>query len=152
MTAKTVVQQPPPLPPNSTVSNASPSIPEHRAVHKIRLDALSHNYKQVESAANQQKCNVIVVVKADGYGHGALATAIHLADDVGADAFAVATLEEGIALRKAFQQNPPGNTTAILGGPRTSKPQPTIAPSKNSSSPTLRLSHEMARTFLLALL
>lgn len=31
-----------------------------------------------------------------------------LADNVGADAFAVATLEEGIALRKAFQQTPPG--------------------------------------------
>ena len=100
-------------------NNASAS---HRAIHKIRLNALSHNYEQVESAANQQKCSVIVVVKADGYGHGALASALHLADDVGADAFAVATLEEGIALRKAFIQNPPGNTSAILGGGAKGKP------------------------------
>jgi hypothetical protein len=63
----------------------------HRAVHKIRLSALSHNYSEVESAANQQRCSVIVVVKADGYGHGAIATALYLADNMGADAFAVAT-------------------------------------------------------------
>lgn len=65
----------------------------HRAVHKIRLSALSHNYSEVESAANRQKCSVIVVVKADGYGHGAIPSAIFLADKIGADAFAVATLE-----------------------------------------------------------
>jgi len=41
-------------------------------------------------------------------GHGAIPTALHLADSCGANAFAVATLEEGIALRKAFAENPPG--------------------------------------------
>jgi alanine racemase len=45
---------------------------------------------------------VIVVTKADGYGHGSIETALHLADYCGADAFAVATIEEGIALRKAL--------------------------------------------------
>ena len=65
----------------------------HRAVHKIRLSALVHNFSEVESAANRQKCSVIVVVKADGYGHGAIPSALYLADTTGADAFAVATLE-----------------------------------------------------------
>lgn len=65
----------------------------HRAVHKLRLSGLSHNYSEVESAANRQRCSVIVVVKADGYGHGAIPSAIFLADKIGADAFAVATLE-----------------------------------------------------------
>ena len=78
-----------------------------RAVHQIRLSAISHNFTCVESAATRQRCAVIVVVKADGYGHGAIESAIHLADNVGADAFAVATLEEGIALRKAFESTPP---------------------------------------------
>lgn len=68
----------------------------HRAVHKIRLSALSHNYSEVESAANRQRCSVIVVVKADGYGHGAIPSAIFLADKIGADAFAVATLEVSV--------------------------------------------------------
>ncbi len=48
---------------------------------------------------------MITVVKADGYGHGALFTACHLVEKCGADAFAVATLEEGVALRKALQEN-----------------------------------------------
>ena len=73
----------------------------YRAVHQIRLPALIHNYNLVEAAAAQQMCNVIVVVKADGYGHGAIRTALHMADK-GADAFAVATLEEAILLRKAL--------------------------------------------------
>ena len=83
----------------------------HRAVHQIRLAALSHNYSCVESAATRQRCSVIVVVKADGYGHGAIESAVHLADAVGADAFAVATLEEGIALRKAFENTPPAHSS-----------------------------------------
>ena len=86
------------------VSDAQPVDTIHRAVHKIRSSALCHNYSEVESAANRQRCSVIVVVKADGYGHGAIATALFLADNMGADCFAVATVEEGIALRKAFQQ------------------------------------------------
>lgn len=76
----------------------------YRAVHRIRLSALAHNYAEIESAANRQRCSVIVVVKADGYGHGAIPTALFLADVAGADSFAVATLEEAIALRRAFQR------------------------------------------------
>jgi alanine racemase len=81
-----------------------------RARHTIRLSSIRHNFNVVSSAANKQKCTVITVVKADGYGHGAIATAVHLADYCGADAFAVATLDEGIALRKALMDT----TTATL--------------------------------------
>mmetsp|Transcript_7518 Transcript_7518/g.18082 ORF Transcript_7518/g.18082 Transcript_7518/m.18082 type:complete len:494 (+) Transcript_7518:20-1501(+) len=95
-----------------------PNVPssELRAVHKIHLARLHHNYIEVEAAANRQRCSVIVVVKADGYGHGSIATALFLADNMGADAFAVATLEEGIALRKAFQDTPPGMQYKLAGG------------------------------------
>ena len=99
---------------SNTSSNASDT--KHRAVHQIRLSALTHNYNCVESAANRQKCSVIVVVKADGYGHGAIATAIHLSDSAGADSFAVATLEEAIALRKAFETTPPGGAKHLVNG------------------------------------
>lgn len=87
---------------------------EHRVAHRIRLSALEHNYACVEAAANEQRCSVITVVKADGYGHGAIATALHLADCCGADAFAVATLEEAIQLRRAFESNPPGRWSKQL--------------------------------------
>lgn len=87
---------------------------KNRAVHMVRLSALQHNFQTVESAAARQRCSVIAVVKADGYGHGANATALHLADCCGADAFAVATLDEAISLRKAFAQNPPGRWSRQL--------------------------------------
>mmetsp|Transcript_13581 Transcript_13581/g.27652 ORF Transcript_13581/g.27652 Transcript_13581/m.27652 type:complete len:979 (+) Transcript_13581:182-3118(+) len=77
----------------------------NRAIHRIHLPSIRHNYNVVQSAAAQQQCQVITVVKADGYGHGALFTACHLVEKCGADAFAVATLEEGVALRKALQEN-----------------------------------------------
>ncbi|KAL3774803.1 hypothetical protein ACHAWO_010337 [Cyclotella atomus] len=64
-----------------------------------------HNYNVVQSTAAQQQCQVIVVVKADGYGHGSILTTCHLVECCGADAFAVATLEEGVALRKALDEH-----------------------------------------------
>lgn len=101
---------PPPLPPLPPLPDRSDDdSSSHRAIHRIHLKALEHNYACVEAAANRQRCSVIVVVKADGYGHGAISTALHLADACGAEAFAVATLEEGIALRRAFASNPPGH-------------------------------------------
>lgn len=107
--------------PNNTTNNPLQPPPladtnPYRAVHKVRLAALAHNYGEVESAANRQRCSVIVVVKADGYGHGAIPTAVFLADSVGADAFAVATLEEAITLRRALQQTakvPPGDLVLL---------------------------------------
>lgn len=56
-----------------------------------------------------------MILPADGYGHGAIATALYLADNMGADCFAVATLEEGVALRRAFQDTPPGMQYAPSG-------------------------------------
>jgi hypothetical protein len=47
------------------------------------------------------------------YGHGAIATALYLSDSVGADAFAVATLEEAIALRKAFLETVGGSSNSL---------------------------------------
>jgi len=77
---------------------------------------------------------VIVVVKADGYGHGAIESALHLADHVGADAFAVATLEEGIALRRAFETTPP--TSRLKNNPvqRTQQQQQHLQNQQNLSS------------------
>jgi len=108
--------------------------PDERAVHRIQLSALRHNYAVVESAANRQRCSVIVVVKADGYGHGAVETALHLADYCGADAFAVATLEEGIALRHAFLNSIPG--TGGDGAIGKANINPTSTAASSSAIPT----------------
>mmetsp|Transcript_3148 Transcript_3148/g.4666 ORF Transcript_3148/g.4666 Transcript_3148/m.4666 type:complete len:648 (-) Transcript_3148:413-2356(-) len=86
-----------------TVCDEGGNDSKFRSVHRISLSALSHNYYNVAAVASNQRCDVICVVKADGYGHGAIDTAIHLADNVGANAFAVATLEEAVELRKALE-------------------------------------------------
>jgi alanine racemase len=63
---------------------------------RIDTDALRHNLRTVRSRAGQAR--VLAVVKANAYGHGLVPTAQALAD---ADGFAVARLEEGLALRAA---------------------------------------------------
>lgn len=73
---------------------------EHRpTVAIIDLDAITHNVKEMRRylAENQQ---LYAVVKADAYGHGAVPVA-QAAYAAGADGFAVATVDEGIELRRA---------------------------------------------------
>jgi hypothetical protein len=101
-------------------SNANCHHHPYRATHQIRLSALRHNYWVISSAASRQQCGVIVVVKADGYGHGAIETALHLADYCGADAFAVATVDEGVALRKALNHHK--SNAAVVPSPGTLNP------------------------------
>ena len=62
----------------------------------IDTAALRHNLGTIRAYAPGAK--VMAVIKANAYGHGLVSTALALAD---ADSFAVARLEEGIALRSA---------------------------------------------------
>lgn len=73
----------------------------------IDLDAIRYNYQFLKSIAPD--CKVVAVIKADAYGHGAIevARALPLAD-----AFAVATTQEAISLRKAHVEQ----KIIVLGG------------------------------------
>ncbi|HET9329763.1 MAG TPA: alanine racemase [Steroidobacteraceae bacterium] len=62
----------------------------------IDTQALRHNLNVIRVRAGRAR--VIAVVKANAYGHGLVGTALSLH---GADAYAVARLEEGMALRAA---------------------------------------------------
>ncbi len=73
-----------------------------RAWREIDLDALRHNARVLQSAL-APGCKLMAVVKADGYGHGALTVAQCLAEQ-GVDAFATATLDEAVALRRGGVQ------------------------------------------------
>lgn len=66
----------------------------------LDLDAFRHNLAKVRGCAPGAK--VMAVVKANGYGHGVLRIAEALR---GADAFAVARVDEGIRLRMAGFRN-----------------------------------------------
>lgn len=70
-----------------------------RAWREVDLGALYHNARVLTQAAGPG-CELMAVVKADAYGHGAriVARALFRA---GIRTFAVACLEEGIALRRA---------------------------------------------------
>jgi len=61
--------------------------------------ALRWNFKQIRALVGP-RVKILAMVKANGYGHGAVAVAKTLAA-AGADAFGVATVEEGIELRRA---------------------------------------------------
>ena len=68
---------------------------------RIDHDALRHNLALARSLAPDSR--LMAVVKADGYGHGLLRVASALRT---ADAFAVLTLEDAVALRDAGYRHP----------------------------------------------
>ncbi len=72
------------------------------ATATINLDAIRHNYRLAKSVAPEQQA--IAIIKADGYGHGAIKLAKALESE--ADAFGVACIEEAMELRTAGIQLP----------------------------------------------
>lgn len=70
-----------------------------RAWREVDLNALVHNARGLQGVL-APGCRLMAVVKADAYGHGAVPVARRLEAE-GVKAFAVACLEEGIALRRS---------------------------------------------------
>ncbi len=68
---------------------------------EINLDNLAHNIQEVRRVTREEAL-VTAVIKADGYGHGAVAIGQTLLEN-GADRFAVATLSEAIQLRSVYK-------------------------------------------------
>ena len=71
----------------------------YRACAEIDLDALEYNITKIREKIGADT-KLMCVIKANAYGHGAVVFARELAA-MGADSFAVATLEEGIELRRS---------------------------------------------------
>ena len=69
---------------------------------RVSLANLVHNCRQAQAQAPDS--SLMAVIKADAYGHGALACAKALQSE--ADAFAVATLDEALELRGGGIQDP----------------------------------------------
>ncbi|WCR28799.1 serine racemase VanT catalytic subunit [Paenibacillus thiaminolyticus] len=69
-----------------------------RAWAEIRLDDVTHNVRELRGLLPPD-CELMAVVKADAYGHGSIPVARHLSR-IGVRHFAVADVEEGIALRR----------------------------------------------------
>lgn len=69
-----------------------------RAYAEVDLDSLRHNIMTIKSIL-PKKCELMAVVKANAYGHGMYEIAT-TSERMGVKAFATATIEEGIRLRK----------------------------------------------------
>ncbi len=69
-----------------------------RAWAEINLDNLGSNVRQLKSILPKD-CGIMAVVKANAYGHGDIEIAGEL-NKLGIHAFAVATVEEGVNLRR----------------------------------------------------
>ncbi|WP_018347818.1 alanine racemase [Longispora albida] len=85
-----------------------------QAEASIELDAITANVARLKAATSAE---VMAVLKADGYGHGAVQTA-HAALAGGATRFGVATIEEALKLRAAGITAPVLAWLAAPGMPR----------------------------------
>lgn len=83
-----------------------------RGTVKINLDAIVHNYQYAKKLAPNSK--TVAVIKANGYGHGAIPIAKVLENN-GVDGFAVANVKEGVNLREAGVRH---SHLVILQGPQ----------------------------------
>jgi len=63
----------------------------------VSLDDIKHNYKVIRSHVAPET-KIMAIVKADGYGHGAVQTA-RVLSEMGADMFGVSNLDEARQLR-----------------------------------------------------
>lgn len=70
----------------------------HRVHAEINIDYIAQNLHAIKAYVGEDK-EVMVVIKADGYGHGAIPIARQLYE-AGIDSIGVATLQEAVALRK----------------------------------------------------
>lgn len=80
------------------------ALQQQRAWVNIDLDALTHNVTVLKQWLNPQT-KLMTVIKADAYGHGAVKVAQSVIK-AGVETVAIATLAEGIQLRKAEIQVP----------------------------------------------
>lgn len=75
-----------------------------RSWAEINLDCAIHNYNEIRNRTSGS-AKLCCVVKADGYGHGAV-TLSRLYEKLGADWFAVSNIEEAMQLRDAGISRP----------------------------------------------
>lgn len=71
---------------------------------EISLNAIEHNYNVIRNKV-ADGTKVCCVIKADGYGHGAVELS-QIYEKIGADFFAVSNIDEGIEIRKGGSKLP----------------------------------------------
>jgi alanine racemase len=83
-----------------TTDNRQPTTGRRPTWAEISLANLVHNYRTIKAYLHDQ-AQLMAVVKANAYGHGAARCARALETEAQADWFGVALVEEGVELRRA---------------------------------------------------
>lgn len=107
---------------------------------EIDLDALTRNIAAARSLAGP-RTRVLLVVKADAYGHGAVEVA-RVATASGIDMLGVATLHEGIELRQAGIDSP----IVILSPPMVDETERIVDYGLSCTVPSLGIARALSRT------
>ena len=89
--------------------------PYRRVWACVNLDALHDNLRQI-AACRKNDAGIIAVIKADGYGHGAVMLAREMDEIPEVIGYAVATEEEAIAGRCRNQKARDGARLYLPGG------------------------------------
>ncbi|MBM3306737.1 MAG: alanine racemase [Candidatus Eisenbacteria bacterium] len=106
---------------------------------EIDLDALVHNLGTIRSRIGAGR-RILLVVKADAYGHGAVEVA-RVAVRSGVDVLGVATLQEGIELRQASIDAP----VLILSPPMEDETEDIAEYDLSCTVPSLSIARALAR-------
>ena len=95
------------IPYTSNISSKEDGILEQylRAYAEVDLAAIGHNIAEVRRNVGDE-VKICAVIKADAYGHGAVAVGRYLEEKRAADYFAVATVDEAVELREAGIRTP----------------------------------------------
>jgi alanine racemase len=105
---------------------------------EVYLSHILHNMREIRRLV-KEPCELMAVVKADGYGHGALPVA-RMVLQAGASRLAVAIPEEGITLREGGIQSP----ILVLGSILPEQAQVIISNSLTATVFDLPLAHALS--------
>lgn len=79
--------------------------PYYRVQARVNLSAIRHNLQEIRKSINSDT-KLMVIIKADAYGHGAVPLAKAIGDSGYVDAYGVAIIEEAVELRNAGINKP----------------------------------------------
>lgn len=79
--------------------------PYYRVQARVNLSAIRHNLQEIRKSINSDT-KLMVIIKADAYGHGAVPLAKAIGDSGYVDAYGVAIIEEAVELRNAGIKKP----------------------------------------------
>ncbi|GHU40398.1 alanine racemase [Clostridia bacterium] len=116
-----------------------------RTYAAIDLEAVLHNVGEMKALLNGEHTQIMAVIKADGYGHGAIPIGKELEQLPYVWGYGVATVEEGVALREVGLEKPILSLGASFPGQYVAMAEHGIRPTVFSLSMAKQLNEACAK-------